>query len=80
MPRMNPAKPGSEGFFARYAMNAMRKEMGDVPGTWPIIARVPNLLRGWAMAEYFFDKSKLVTPKLKRLAQLKTSLMIGCPS
>ena len=80
MARLQGIKETDAGLIGRYLMNAVRKLMGKLPETWPIVARVPNVHRAWAMAEYFLDRSQLVDKRYKSLASLKTSLLVGCPS
>lgn len=68
------------GPLGRYLLASLRRAMGKLPYGWRIAARVVNVHRAWAAAEFFFDRSRLVEAKLKRLAALKASLLIGCPS
>ncbi len=80
MARIEGIAERNAGVIGRYLINAVRRRTGKLPATWLIVARVPAVHRAWAMKEYFLDKSRLVDARTKRLASLKTSLLIGCPS
>lgn len=80
MARVQGIKERDAGVIGRYLNNAVRRASGKLTDTWPIVARVPNVQRAWAAAEFFFDKSDLNEKRLKRLVSLKTSLLVGCPA
>jgi hypothetical protein len=80
MARIEGIEEHKAGVIDRYLMNAIKRRAGKLAETWPIVARVPAVLRAWAMKEYFLDKTRLLDARIKRLASLKTSLLVGCPS
>lgn len=80
MARLQGIEERNAGVIGRYLLGAARRIAGKLSDTWPIAARVPNLHRGWAMTEYFLDRSHLVERRLWSLASLKASLLIGCPT
>jgi hypothetical protein len=79
MARIQGGSPEEAGVISRALFGAIRKQMGRLMETWPIVAHAPSILRGWAAFEWFLDRSRRVDAKLKRLACLKVSVMIGCP-
>lgn len=80
MARMDGVPEERADFVARFLFRAIRKQVGKVGDTWKIVAHAPGLLRGWAAMEWFLDRASGVDSKLKRLAQLKVALMVGCPT
>jgi hypothetical protein len=58
---------------------ATRRKVGRLADTWPIVAHAPKLLRGWGIWEMHLLGSQAVNPKLRKLAELKVALMVGCP-
>lgn len=66
------------GLTARLTWAAIRRRLGKVPETWPIVAHRPWLLRGWGFFELALDRCRLVDAKLEELAQIKTSMLVGC--
>ncbi len=79
MARIDGVPTESAGWVGRVLLGAIRKRTGRLMETWPIVAHAPSVMRGWMALEYFFDRSRRVDAKLKRLACLKVSVMIGCP-
>ena len=80
MARLQGIKERDAGVIGRYLNNAVRRAAGKLTDTWPIVARVPNVQRAWAAAEFFFDKLDLNEKRLRSLVSLKASLLIGCPA
>ena len=80
MARLRTNTDQEAGVVGRYLLNQVRRIMGKLPDTWGIVARVPNVHRAWAAKEFFLDRSRLVEKRLKSLASLKTSMVIGCPA
>ncbi len=79
MARMAGARREKTPWTARLLLGAIRRRMGRLPETWPIVAHVPKLLRGWSLWELHLDRARHLDPKLRRLAELKVALMVGCP-
>ena len=79
MARIPGVPAENAGLVSRYLFDAIRKQMGRLMETWPIVAHAPSVMRGWIAFEWFLDRSRRVDAKLKRLACLKVSVMVGCP-
>jgi len=80
MARMEGVQPRAATWTARFLMRAIAKRTGRLSETWPIVAHVPRLLRGWSLWELHLDGARSVAPGLKKLAELKVAAMVGCPS
>ena len=70
--------PPRPGLTARLAWAGIRRRFGKVSDTWRIAAHVPWLLRGWGAFELALERSRQVDARLKELAQIKTSMLVGC--
>ena len=68
------------GFGTRLLLRAIRKRAGKLVETWPIVAHVPGILKGWTLQEWFLDRAREVEPKLRKLAELKVAVLVGCPA
>ena len=79
MARMPGVPEARAGLTARFIFGAIRRQVGRLTETWPIVAHAPQILRGWVAFEWFLDRSRHVDAKLKRLAQLEVSVIVGCP-
>ncbi|MCZ6464966.1 MAG: hypothetical protein O7A09_11580 [Proteobacteria bacterium] len=80
MARMNGVPEDRADLVSRLFFRAVRKRTGKVAESWKIASHAPGILRGWAAMEWFLDRANRVEAKLKRLAQLKVALMVGCPT
>lgn len=79
MARIQGVPPGKQGFLARTIFGMARKRLGKVPEPMTITAHHSTFFKGYVALEYFLDKSRLVDLRLKMLAQIKVSTLIGCP-
>ena len=80
MARLDGVPAGKAGLTARLLFWALRRRMGRLMDTWPIVAHVPSILRGWGLFEWHLERAKSVEPRLRKLAELKVSLLVGCPA
>lgn len=55
------------------------RSLGSVPAGMKILAYYPQLLRQFIRMSMFQHKRGALSPKLKRLAMLKTAMLVGCP-
>ena len=67
------------GLMARLLYRVSRKRLGKVPEPITVVAHHPQLAKGYGMFEWAMGRSRLVSLKLKELAQLKAATLIGCP-
>ena len=58
---------------------AVRRRLGRVPRPLRIHALAPRLLRGYVGMEAAQEKLAAVPRDLKKLAQVRAALRIGCP-
>lgn len=66
--------------ISRVLFWAARRRLGRVPEMWEIVAQVPRLHFGRGVFELLLDGSHLVPHRLRRLADVKTAMLIGCPA
>lgn len=66
-------------WVARLVFRGIRRRVGRLADTWRIAAQMPGLLLGWILHELALDRARGVDRRLRTLAQLKTSVLIGCP-
>jgi hypothetical protein len=59
---------------------AVQRRVGRVSEMWQISALVPKL--GWARGifELLLDRSYLVDRRIRKLAEIKTAMIVGCPA
>jgi hypothetical protein len=67
------------GWVGRLLLRAVQRRAGRLTETWPIVAHAPGILKGWAAEEFFLDRTRRVEPRLRKLAELKVAVMVGCP-
>ena len=79
MARIEAAAKGKAGWFARFVCRMGRKRLGKLPEPLTITAHHRALFKGYAAFEFALERSKLADHKLKALAEIKTSSLIGCP-
>jgi hypothetical protein len=79
MARMRGVEEGRAGLVARAIFREVRRQAGKLSEAFPILAHAPSVLRGWTAFEFFMGRTRAVDPKLRKLAELKTAVMIGCP-
>lgn len=72
--------PKKRGLVVRIAHAMIRRTFGKVPMPWQIKAHHPRLFMANAKMEQAFLKSHRVSDKIKLLAQIRTSTLLGCPS
>lgn len=81
MARMQGVDESRAGPILRWFFGNLRGRMnGKLAETWPIMAHNSNVMRGWAMQELFLDRARDLDAKLRKLVELKVSLMVGCPT
>ncbi|HEX9759760.1 MAG TPA: hypothetical protein VGA40_02520 [Candidatus Acidoferrales bacterium] len=79
MARIQGVPPGKQGLLARTIFGMARKRLGQVPEPMTVTAHHAKLFKGYVAMEFALDKSRLVDARLKLLAEIKVSTLIGCP-
>jgi AhpD family alkylhydroperoxidase len=78
MARIEGVPPQRASLTARLAWRSIQRRLGKVSDTWRIVAHHPWVMRGWGAFELALDRSRLVDAKLKALAEIKVSMLVGC--
>ena len=78
MARMEGVGPARRSLITELLLWGIRRRLGRLSETWPIVAHRPGILRWWGAFEMALQRSRLVDEKLKTLAQLKVSALVGC--
>jgi hypothetical protein len=78
-----PRIPGVESKQAPWSVRLIywfaRRKIGQVPPGMKILAYYPALLRQFVRMSALQHKNGALPPRLKRLAMLKTAMLVGCP-
>lgn len=78
MARLTGVERGG-GLLARLAFFLTRRRLGRVPRPLRIVALHPRLLMGYGQMELAQDKAASLPPALKKLAQVRVAMRVGCP-
>jgi hypothetical protein len=79
MARIEGVEKSKAGWFARLVYGMARKRLGKMPDPLAIQAHHGAIFKGNAAFEYALEHAKLVDHKLKALAEIKASSLVGCP-
>jgi alkylhydroperoxidase family enzyme len=66
-------------WWARLAFRAAERSVGQAPDPWRITARRPRLLLATIAFEWAIRKTPRLRTRLKMLAALRVSSLVGCP-
>src|SRR5215211_2330245 len=66
------------GLLGRFAYRFSRCRFGKVPEPMRVTAHHCNVLLGTGAMELALDRSRLVDARLKKLAEMKVALVVGC--
>ena len=78
MARIEGVPEKRAGLMARLLYRLSRRRLGRVPEPITVVAHHPQLPTGYGMFEWAQQRSRLVSLRLKALAQLKAAALIGC--
>ena len=67
------------GLLVRFAYSFSRRRFGKVAEPLTVTAHHRRIFQAYGAYEFLLDKAKLVEPKLKALAAIKSATLIGCP-
>jgi hypothetical protein len=83
MARISGASPNQGGIFRRLLVGIVysltRRKLGRLVVPVQVVAHHPTILWGYGQMEQSQLGSKLVSAKLKGLAELRTATLVGCP-
>jgi alkylhydroperoxidase family enzyme len=68
------------GWLLRLVSFVMRRRQGKVPDSLALLGHHPRILAASTAYGAFFDSSKELSARLKRLAHLRVAMRVGCPS
>ncbi len=68
------------GWLLRGVSWLMRRRYGKVPDSLALLGHHPRILAAFTAYGAFFDTSKELPARLKRLAHLRVAMRVGCPS
>jgi hypothetical protein len=80
MARIQGVKSERAGLITRILYWAVQRRMGRISEMWQITAHSPKLLLARGLFELLLDRSHLVDRRIRKLAEIKASMLIGCPA
>jgi hypothetical protein len=78
MARIEGLSNNKASLFSRALFWTAKRRLGRVSEMWRIAAHVPRVHFGRGLFELLLDSSHLVPHRLRRLADVKTAMLIGC--
>ncbi len=78
MARIEGVKKNRASLVTRILFWVARRRLGRVSEMWEITAHIPRLHMGRGIFELLLDSSHNVPHRLRRLADVKTAMLIGC--
>ena len=79
MPRMEGVEAKEAPWSVRFIYWMARRAIKRVPEGMKILAHKPKLLRNFVRMGMCVESKGELPSHLRRLAMLKTSMMVGCP-
>ncbi|MCK5427425.1 MAG: hypothetical protein KAJ34_06995 [Thermodesulfovibrionia bacterium] len=80
MARIQGIQREKASLLTRFLHWAVKRRLGHVSEMWQISAHVQKLLLARGVFELLLDRSYLVDRRIRKLAEIKTSMLIGCPA
>jgi hypothetical protein len=59
---------------------AVKLRLGRVSEMWQIAAHVPNLIWARGIFELLIDRANRVERRMRKLAEIKVAMVVGCPA
>src|SRR4051812_20414265 len=79
MPRIPAVAPADAGLLVRFGYRMARKQLGEVPEPFAVVANHPKLFVASARHELAVQKAtKVMPPQLIQLAVYRTAWTVGC--
>jgi hypothetical protein len=79
MARIDGLTPQRASWWQRLGFWYARRRLGKIPEPMAVSAHQPWIYGGYAAFELALDRSRRAPAKLKALAALKSSALVGCP-
>lgn len=79
MPRMSGVEPKKAPWSVRLIYWFAKRRLGHVPEGTKILAHDPRLSRQVVRMTMYSEAKGELPARLKRLAMLKTAMLVGCP-
>lgn len=79
MPRMAGVEPKQAPWHVRLIYWFAKRKLGHVPEGTKILAYDSRLLRQFMRMNVYSEAKGELPPRLRRLAMLKTAMLVGCP-
>jgi hypothetical protein len=80
MARIEGIRKDKASLISRVLFWVAHRRLGRVSEMWEVNAHVPRLHLGRGIFELLLDRSHLVPHRLRRLVDVKTAMLIGCPA
>ncbi len=78
MARIESVKTEEASLISRVLFWLAKRRIGKVSEMWRIAAHVPRLHFGRGLFELLLDRSCLVDRRFRKLAHVKTAMLVGC--
>ena len=78
MARIEGRQEKDAPLIIRVLTRLARRKWGRVTEMMKITAHVPKVATGWAAFEMLFDRSTFLERRLRKLAAVKTAMLLGC--
>lgn len=78
MTRIRGVPEKETNLLGRFAYRFSRRRFGEIPEPVRVTAHHRNLLLGMGVMELAIDRSDLMDGRLKKLAEIKVALVVGC--
>ena len=79
MARMPGVPNEKAGWLVKGLFAGVRRKAGSVSESFRIAGWNPRILLGWSLMEAALDSERQLDAKLRKLAEIKTAAMVGCP-
>jgi hypothetical protein len=79
MPRMSGVESKQAPWHVRLIYRFAKRKLGHIPEGTKILAYDPRLLRQHTRMTMYSEAKGELPPRLRRLAMLKTAMLVGCP-
>lgn len=80
MGRIQGIKRENAGLITRILYWGVHRRLGRVSEMWQITAHSSKLILARVIFELLLDHSRLVDRRIRKLAEIKASMLIGCPA
>ena len=78
MARIEGVEPEQASLISRILFFVGKRRLGRISETWKLMAHLPRVHLGRGIFELLLDRSRLVPHRLRRLADVKVAMIVGC--